>query len=858
MEKEVENYKMFTNFQKSNFLALSFILTMAVSFISHFSNASEFTDASKLKSVSEILVNHDKQSFNDNWRFAKGELSGAEQANFNDSKWRTLRLPHDWAIEGPFSKKYSARNGGLPVFGTAWYRKSFILPEQSKGKLVSITFDGVMANSQVYVNGELVGERPFGYIGFQYDISQYLKPAGKTNVIAVKVAPENYAARWYSGSGIYRNTWIAFNNPIHIEAWSTQISTPDIDNNKASVAINTNIVNQGNSKEVEVEFSIVDAQGQQVAKTIQVISSKAKQTAKVSAELSLKNPRRWDINDPYRYQVITKIIDNGELIDSDTQPLGVRTLEFKADDGFWLNGRRVEIQGVCLHHDNGPMGAVANTRAIERKLEIMQAMGVNAVRTSHNPPSPELVELADKMGILLQVEAFDTWKKAKHTVVNGYHKHYQEWSERDLTDMVKIHRNNPSIIMWSIGNEIYEQKIKDGWKYAKRLTDIVKKADPTRLVTAGLSDYPAFLNSKIADEIDIIGLNYKATEYADIIKIYPGKPILGSETSSVVSTRGEYQFPVKPLEKHPSKYVSSYDLYTPYWAYIPDIEWDELDKNPAVMGEFIWTGFDYLGEPTPYGGRDHGDKFYWNADWPARSSSFGAVDLAGFAKDRFYLYQSRWTTEPMVHVLPHWNWPNRAGETIPVVAYTNAEEVELFVNGVSQGRKVKGVDKMRIPVDLRYKKDIQHFDSPYRLVWDVEYQPGDIKVIAYNAGKAVAIKQIFTADLPAQVKLTADRTELSADGYDLAYITVDVLDKDGQLVPDADNLIHFTVTGAAEVAAVGNGDSATIEPFIADYRRAFNGKALLIIRTIKGQTGDIIVGAYSKELNIKPIKLTAK
>lgn len=808
--------------------------------------------------ASALTLSQEKQSFNDDWRFAKGELSGAEQVNFNDKKWRSLQLPHDWAIEGPFDKKYSARNGGLPVFGTAWYRKHFTVPKESEGKLVSVTFDGVMANSQVYVNGKLVGERPFGYIGFQYDISQYLNPTGESNLIAVKVAPENYSARWYAGSGIYRNTWIEFNDPAHIKQWSTQISTPVISNSSAQVAVTTVIANKAGKQDLAIEFLITDATGKVVARKQQKVNSSTKDDLTISEQLTVSEPRRWDINDPYRYQVITKLLHKEHVIDSEKQPLGIRTLEFKADDGFWLNERRVEIQGVCLHHDNGPMGAVANTRAIERKLEIMQAMGVNAVRTSHNPPSPELVELADKMGILLQVEAFDTWKKAKATVVNGYHKHYEQWSERDLTDMVKIHRNNPSIIMWSIGNEIYEQKKKDGWKYAKRLTNIVKRADPTRLVTAGLSDYPNFVKSKIAEEIDIVGLNYKATEYSDIIKRYKGKPILGSETSSVVSTRGEYHFPVKPQEKHPSKYVSSYDMYAPYWAYIPDIEWDELDKNPSVMGEFIWTGFDYLGEPTPYGGRDHGDKFYWNADWPARSSSFGAVDLAGFPKDRFYMYQSRWTTKPMVHVLPHWNWPNRIGETIPVVAYTNAEEVELFVNGVSQGRKVKGVDKMRIPVSLRYKKDTKHFDSPYRLTWNVEYQPGDIKVVAYNKSKAVAEKQIFTAGVPAQIKLTADRTELTADGYDLAYITVDVLDNKGNLVPDADNLVHFTVKGAGEVTAVGNGDSATIEPFVADYRRAFNGKALLIIRTIKGKVGDIEVSAFSKELSIKPISLIAK
>ncbi|QBY06160.1 DUF4982 domain-containing protein [Thalassotalea sp. HSM 43] len=797
----------------------------------------------------------DKQSFNAQWQFAKGDIEGAHQSDFNDAQWRVLDLPHDWAIEGPFSKKYSARNGGLPVFGTAWYRKSFTLPEQAKGKLVHLTFDGVMANSEVFVNGTLVGKRPFGYIGFNYEISEHLNAPGKENVVAVKVAPENYAARWYSGSGIYRNTWIEFNNPDHIEQWSTQISTPKVSDEQASVVISTHV--HGENEDLKLAVEILNAKGVIVSKKVKKLSSI---TTNGVTELSLNidKPIRWDVENPYRYQVKTSLLNKGEVVDSELNPLGIRTIEFKADDGFWLNGRRVQIQGVCLHHDNGPLGAVANTRAIERKLQIMQNMGVNSVRTAHNPPSPELVELADKMGILLQVEAFDTWKKPKATVVNGYHKYYNQWSERDLTDMVKIHRNNPSVIMWSIGNEIYEQKKKDGWKYAKRLTNIVKKADPTRLVTAGLSDYPHFVKSKIAEEIDIVGLNYKATEYADIIDLYQGKPVLGTETSSVVSTRGEYHFPVKPIEKHPTKYVSSYDNYAPYWAYIPDIEWHYLAQNPSVMGEYIWTGFDYIGEPTPYGGRDHGDKFYWNQDWPARSSSFGAVDLAGFAKDRFYMYQSQWTQTPMVHVLPHWNWPNRIGETIPVVAYSNAEEVELFVNGKSMGKKVKGVDTVRIPVSLRYQKQMQYFDSPYRLQWQVEYQPGDIRVVAYSQGKMVAEKQIHTAGPASNVVLSADRVVIDADGDDLSFITVDVVDANGNLVPDADNLIHFKVDGPATIAAVGNGDSATTEPFIANYRRAFNGKALLVIRSKQGQSGDITVSAFSKELTANPIRIQAQ
>ncbi|MBY6210914.1 DUF4982 domain-containing protein [Microbulbifer agarilyticus] len=797
-----------------------------------------------------------KVSFNEGWRFAKGREPAAAQIDFDDKSWRQLNLPHDWAIEGPFSKKYSARNGGLPVFGNAWYRKSFVLPEESAGKRVLVTFDGVMANSAVYVNGALVGERPFGYIGFQYDITDHLVAPGKRNVMAVSVAPENYAARWYPGAGIYRNTWIEMKNPVHIERWATKVTTPEITQEQAKVQVSTQVVNHAADKTLTLQVEVQDHNGHIVSEDSQGFRSAAGEHSGTQAELTIPNPRRWDTSDPYRYRVVTRVLDGEKVIDTDVQPLGVRTIEYKADDGFWLNGRRVQIQGVCLHHDNGPLGAVANSRAIERKLEIMQDMGVNSVRTAHNPPSPELVELADRMGILLQVEAFDTWRIPKHTVVNGYHKHFPEWSERDLTDMVKIHRNNPSVIMWSIGNEIYEQKKADGWKEAKRLADIVRKADPTRLVTAGLSDYPNFVKSGIADELDIVGLNYKATEYADIAELYKGKPVLGTETSSVVSTRGEYHFPVEPLEKHPSKYVSSYDNYAPYWAYIPDIEWANLAENPEIMGEYIWTGFDYLGEPTPYGGRDHGNKFYWNQDWPARSSSFGAVDLVGLPKDRFYLYQSQWTSEPMVHVLPHWNWPGKVGDVIPVIAYTNAEEVELFVNGESKGKKVKGIHKVRMPVDLRYRKEVEYFDSPYRLQWDVAYAPGNIEVVAYRGGEEVARKQVFTAGVPAQVKLTTDRTEISADGYDLAYVTAEVLDKDGHLVPDADNLIHFTVDGtAAEIAAVGNGDSATTEPFVADYRRAFNGKAVVIIRSKKSSAGLVQVGAYSKALQVAPISI---
>lgn len=405
-----------------------------------------------------ITYSLEKQSFNANWQFAIIDNDQAAKPSFNDAKWRTISLPHDWAIEGPFSKKYSARNGGLPVFGTAWYRKRFVVPKQAEGKRVTVTFDGVMANSEVYVNGQLAGKRPFGYIGFAYDITDLLVAVGSENVIAVKTAPENYASRWYPGSGIYRNTWIELDNQTHIAQWETQISTPNISTSSAKVIAKTQINSFANAGKYDVSFDILDADERLVTAVEQTITTQIGNKNSVEAKLTIDQPIRWDVDNPYRYKVITTLRKDGNVIDTDIQPLGVRSIEYKADDGFWLNGRRVQIQGVCLHHDNGPLGAVVNERAIERKLEIMQAMGVNSVRTAHNPPSPELVELADKMGILLQIEAFDTWKKPKHTVVNGYHKYYDEWSEQDLTDTVRIHRNNPSVIMWSIGNEIYEQK----------------------------------------------------------------------------------------------------------------------------------------------------------------------------------------------------------------------------------------------------------------------------------------------------------------------------------------------------------------------------------------------------------------
>ncbi|MCF2947892.1 DUF4982 domain-containing protein [Paraglaciecola aquimarina] len=801
-----------------------------------------------------------KQTFNHNWLFSKGKQVDAEKTAFDDSSWQAVSLPHDWAIEGPFENKYNARNGGLPFHGDGWYRKSFKISAADKDKFVSVTFDGAMYDAHVYINGEFIGRRPFGYLAVNYDLTPHLNYGDKENVIAVSLSPKDLSTRWYPGAGLYRHTWLEINDPVHVAKWGTYVTTPEVTREKATVDLETKINNFGGQAKSELQTQIIAADGTVVLNASKNLGKLAKGTKTVNQSFTINNPILWDTENPHQYKILSSIIKNGVTVDQHTTPLGVRHLEFKPDDGFWLNWRRVQINGVCLHHDNGPIGAIANRRAIQRKLEIMQSMGVNSIRTSHNPPSPEMVELADEMGILMQVESFDVWGIQKQSVHNGYQVFFDEWHERDLTDMIIQYRNNPSVYMWSIGNEIMEQREKHGGAVAEMLTKIAHKVDPSRLVSAGFNNPPGAIKNGLAAAVDIPGLNYKPLSYAQRHKDHPTWPLVASETSSITSTRGVYHFPIEKYKTHDSRHVTSYDIIGPPWAYPPEIEFEYLAKTPAVMGEYMWTGFDYLGEPTPYGGKDHSGDGYWNADWPVRSSSFGAVDLVGFPKDRYYLYQSQWTTKPMVHVLPHWNWQNKIGEVIPVMAYTNAEQVELFVNGKSMGRKTKGVDKADLPVNfLRWEGEKrENYQSGYRLRWDVKYQPGEIKVVAYTKGKVAAEQVVKTAGLPAQVELIPDRTEIDADGQDLSYITVLVKDKDGNICPTADNQIRFFVEGAGVIEAVGNGNSATVAPFKADYRRAFNGKAMLIVQSKKGEVGDINIRVYSDQLKSKPIVIKAK
>lgn len=779
-------------------------------------------------------------SFDAGWRFQKGDIAGAERPGFADGGWRLLDLPHDWAIEGPFDPKISPHQGSLPFFGVAWYRKRFTVPESARGRYYALEIDGAMSNSTVFLNGHELGGRPYGYIGFALDLTPRLVFGGE-NVLAVRLAPEPESSRWYPGAGLYRHVWVDATGPVHVDHWGTYVTTPAVDDAGATVAVRTELRSRETEPStVTLETLILDAASREVARATSQPTVPAGAVAAVLTRVTVVAPTRWDVERPYLYTAVSTVRRGDAVLDRYTTAFGIRTIGW-GGKGFLLNGRRVPIRGVCNHHDLGALGAAVNRRAVERQLEILQRMGTNAIRTSHNPPAPELLEAADRMGFLVMDEAFDMWGMTK--VKNGHGKYFAEWSERDLRDMIRRDRNHPSVVMWSIGNEILEQAQEDGGKEARRLAAVCREEDPTRPVTAGFNQVENAIKNRLADEVDIPGFNYGVREYAKVLADHPGWTIVGAETASCVSSRGVYHLPIEKYEKHPSRQLTSYDVISPPWAYCPDVEFAGLEENPAVLGEFVWTGFDYLGEPTPY--------FMWDQprdenDWPARSSYFGIVDLAGFPKDRFYLYQGQWTTKPMVHVLPHWSWAGREGQPIPVMAYTNGEEVELFLNGQSLGRKRKG-EPFVIPVGKKISDD-QRFTTRYRLVWEVPYAPGTLTAVAYAGGKPVATAEVRTAGAPARVVLVPDRARIRADGEDLSFLTVRIEDVEGNLVPGAGNLVRFAVEGAGRIAAVDNGNAASLEPFQADRRQAFGGLALLIVRSKRGEKGEIRVSAGSDGL----------
>jgi beta-galactosidase len=794
-------------------------------------------------------------NFNDSWLFLNRESIGAETENYNDFVWGKLDLPHDWAISGPFDKKYSTRTGGLPIYGIGWYRKHFVLPDTTKDKIVRIEFEGTMYDAQVWINGRFLGNRPNGYSGFEYDMSKYLKYDGSENVVAVKVAPKDLSSRWYPGAGIYRSVWLRIYEPVHIAQWGTFITTPTVTDSKAVIQTETVIENEKSELiTIELKQQYYNPNGVLVA-TIEdsvILEPNSKKISNLYC--NIEKPIRWDIDSPKLYKAITTISKNNKVLDIHVTQFGIRHISYSTE-GFFLNGKKIRFNGVCIHQDNGSLGTAVYRRADERKLQIMKKMGVNAIRTTHNPPSSTFLELCDELGLLVIDEAFDEWKIPK--VENGYNLFFEQWAEKDLKDMICRDRNHPSIIMWSLGNEIMEQDDKkDGWKVAKRLNEYCKELDVTRPTTIGFNRYPAPYDQNLAQQVDIAGLNYKPTKYSELQKNYPNMPFYGSETSSCTSSRGVYHLPVEKYETHASKQITSYDLIGPPWAYPPDVEFYFQEKNPYCMGEFIWTGFDYLGEPTPFGGKDNITHGIWTGDWPSRSSYFGAVDLCGFPKDRFYLYQSQWTSTPMIHLLPHWNWVGMEGKEIPVYCYTNCDEAELFLNGKSMGKRTKGKDLTELKVDfLRFEPKI--FKSKYRLSWNVPYQAGVLKVVGYKKGIPIVEKIITTATQPAQIKLLVDRNEITANGTDLAYITVRIEDKNGNICPLADNLIQFDISGHGKLIAVDNGNPATVEPFQVNYRKAFNGMCLAIIKADK-KVGTIKITANSSNLKSETITIKSK
>jgi beta-galactosidase len=795
--------------------------------------------------TTEIKIGADRQiKITQDWRFLKGDAEGAEQVSFNDSAWRQLDLPHDWAIEGPFDRKFDPHNGGLPYFGIGWYRKHFVLPASSRGRHIEAQFDGAMSNSTVWLNGQRVGGRPYGYSSFVVDLTPHLK-FGEENVLAVRLAPEENSSRWYAGAGIYRNVWLIVSGTARVADWGTYVTTPEVTDAKAKVIVRTQLENRGsNAAKVTLETTILDAAGKQVARSTTPTDVNLVPGAKPTLEMTIEvaNPHRWDLETPYLYSVVSTVREGGKQSDRYVTPIGIRTIEYTKDRGFLLNGKPHKFQGVCDHADLGALGSAINRRGLERQIEILKAFGTNAIRTSHNPPAPELLDLADRMGMLVMDEAFDMWVRPKKP--NGYSKYWNEWYETDLRDFLHRDRNHPSVVMWSIGNEIPEQGRPEGPVIAKKLTEICHQEDPTRPTTSAFNNAAAAIRTGMADQVDVVGLNYRIREYAGFIKEHPNWLWVSTETSSGVSSRGVYHLPIEKYEKHPSLNLTSYDVIAPQWAYITDAEWDAQEKNPQIMGEFVWTGFDYLGEPTPYFNGRGQDR---DADWPSRSSYFGIVDLAGFPKDRFYLYQSHWTTKPMVHILPHWNWAGMEGKPIPVMAYSNADEVELFLNGKSLGRKKRFSEPVELPVGTSVNAD-KKMMSKYRLLWQVPYEPGTLKAVAYQGGKPVATQETRTAGAPARIVITPDHTSITADGEDLSFVTVRLEDKDGNFCPMADNLVTFKLEGPGKIAGVDNGNPATEEPFQADHRKAFNGLALLIVRSEAGKPGKVKIMASADGL----------
>ena len=772
------------------------------------------------------------------------EPEAVQNVSFDDSCWKRLDLPHDWAIEGPFRADLEGFTGKLPWRGIGWYRKYFKVGKKDKGRRFYLDFDGAMAHAEVWLNGKKVGAHPYGYTSFRVDLTPYLFFGGE-NVVAVRLNTENIGSRWYPGAGIYRHVRLVVTSPVHVDHWGVFVTTPYVSETTAEALVHVQIQNhlsvpvEGNYSVAIYELDAEDCIGRKVASSrLKQLHLSANMPTEDSVALNVRSPKRWTLEATNRYLARVKVYDGKKLMDTYEVPFGFRTIQFTHDSGFLLNGKHVQIQGTCNHHDLGALGTAINAVALERQLKILKSFGCNALRTSHNIPAPELLDLADKMGFLVMDEAFDCWKAGKQP--GDYGSLFDEWHEKDLRALVCRDRNHPSVILWSTGNEVSEQYHPE-LGIARYLTEVVHRYDKTRPVTFGAS-YPSKSAMNGTElQVDVHGMNYAAGVYGgpdfygEFLNKEGHEHLSGfsSESSSTMSSRGEY-FPRR-------FHVSSYDLNEPGWGGLPDQEFAALDRYPAICGEFVWTGFDYLGEPTPFNSdrtvllnhaaavneeelkKQEEELKRIEQDRPtSRSSYFGIVDLAGFPKDRYYLYQARWMPDyPMVHILPHWNWEGREGQNVPVFVYSSGDEVELFLNGKSLGKKFK-----------------QPYE--YRFRWDsVRYESGELKAIAYKDGKKWAEKHVQTTGKPVKLKLIPDKTVLKSDGEDLIFVRVSVLDAEGNEVPTAEPLITSSVSGPGIIAATDNGDPTCLIPFHEPKRPAFNGLYLAIVKARKGSKGKL-------------------
>lgn len=791
-----------------------------------------------------------------NWRFAKGDVAEAMTEEFDDSRWEAVTVPHDWAIYGPFDRSHdlqevavtqnleqqasvkTGRTGGLPYVGVGWYRTRF---DASADKQVVLVFDGAMSEARVYVNGQEVCFWPFGYNSFHCDVTPYLKKDGKDNLLAVRLENRPQSSRWYPGAGLYRNVRVVTTEQVHVPVWGTQVTTPHVAADYASVCLKTTVDGAGQN-DVRIVTEILSPDGQVVA--VKDNTMKINHGQPFEQNFLVDKPRLWSPEAPYLYKAASKIFVDGRQVDEYVTRFGIRSIELVADKGFFLNGKHRKFQGVCNHHDLGPLGAAVNVAALRRQLTLLKDMGCDAIRTAHNMPAPELVQLCDEMGFMMMLEPFDEWDIAK--CKNGYHRFFNEWAERDMVNMLRQYRNNPSVVMWSIGNEVPTQCSPEGYKVASFLQDICHREDPTRPVTCGMDQVSCVLANGFAAMLDVPGFNYRTQRYVEAYGKLPQNLVLGSETSSTVSSRGVYKFPIelKKQAMYDDHQSSGYDLEACSWSNVPDEDFALADDYDWTLGQFVWTGFDYLGEPSPY-----------DTDaWPSHSSLFGIIDLASLPKDRYYLYRSLWNKrDNTLHVLPHWTWPGREGENTPVFVYTSYPETELFVNGKSYGKQRKVDAKTAFSLK---ENDALWLQRRYRLMWmDVPYEPGELKVVAYDKdGRPVEEKIVRTAGKPHHLEVVADRMQLTADGKDLAYLTVRVVDKDGNLCPADNRLVTFSVKGAGTFRAAANGDATCLALFHLPRMHAFSGQLTAIVQSGL-QEGNLIFEAKAKGLRAGKITL---